>query len=238
MYFKLDVNVYSEGELLEIASDRPARSTPEGVLGVVYRGMVYPVYKTESDELLIKLDDNSYERDCCDFWDDSVPRVYASAPTPELPKIKWYIESNFYGHYFVFDGDEKLLKELLNNLEYAEFCVIRSGVSFRPADDGYQYDWFIRIDKNEDRDGLIEFLESLLSSAHVLSEPAESTNLMAEVLKALPDFLRDAVKKKGLDNSSVQEIISWLGTQFCHIKDETEAAKQQIVELRHCYLRQ
>ena len=59
-----------------------------------------------------------------------------------------YDDSGYYG-YIVFNGDEKTLNGLRNALGQGRqrhgLGWYRYGKSFRPANDGRMYDWYIRL---------------------------------------------------------------------------------------------
>ena len=77
----------------------------------------------------------------------------------ELPKnlIKeWYIETNFYGHYVLIDGSEEYPNQVVNRLEAHDFLIRRRDRSYRAADNGHMYDWFIRLDFEGTREEVLE----------------------------------------------------------------------------------
>ena len=61
--------------------------------------------------------------------------------------MKWGVESNAYGQYVVFDGDQHCFNAVLRAFRGRGITWIRAGESYRPAKDGYSYDWFVRFDR-------------------------------------------------------------------------------------------
>lgn len=142
---KLTVKVYDGSRLVETISDRPVRLTPDGKAGVVYAGEVYPVYSDNS----ISLDARPTKKSLCYSFLTQGARVpyagsRATAPTSSLIS-RWYLESNRFGHYIVFDAPKEVATDLVGRIRQAKIEVVRWDASVRPADDGELYDWFIRL---------------------------------------------------------------------------------------------
>ncbi len=142
---KLTVKVYDGSLLVETISDRPVRLTPDGKAGVVYAGEVYPVYSDNS----ISLDARPTNKSLCySFLTQGAPVPYAGKRGTGLPSSsisRWYLESNRFGHYIVFDAPKEAAADLVGRIRRADIEVIRWDASVRPADNGELYDWFIRL---------------------------------------------------------------------------------------------
>lgn len=74
----------------------------------------------------------------------------------------WYIETNFYGHYVLIDGSDEYLNEVVNRLEVHGLKIRRRDRSYRAADNGHMYDWFIRLDFEGTREEVLEKVKSAL----------------------------------------------------------------------------
>lgn len=125
---------------------RPARVTPEGFLGVVYDGYVYTVNEAFS----IDIGELKFSKSECPIASfevsaESIPRQPIKFQTIKPTSLKWNVELNNYGTYFVFDGDEELLRTVRQKMELLGLTVRNSGKSWRPASDGYHYDWYVRV---------------------------------------------------------------------------------------------
>lgn len=143
---KIEVTVVTGGRRVDGPLQRPIRLTPEGVAGVVYGGLVYPVRAGN----IVDLDDASFDKyDCDSFLDADEPIPYAAGGSTELDRPvyveRWHIERNKFGNYLVLDGSESVAETVVDLLEDAGFEIVRWDASHRPADDGYFYDWFIRF---------------------------------------------------------------------------------------------
>lgn len=176
----------STGEPLERLTDRPVRRMPDGVSGVVYGGRVYPI----NEGMFICLDDPSIPKaDCGDFVSPHETLVVLAPDTnePSLGLDRWTIESTRFGQYVVLDGTEAQAEELVRRLGAAGITVKRWAESWRPASDGYHYDWFIRLGGDLDREECISAVtEALGSSAESPATTAasvdDSINRMQESL--------------------------------------------------------
>ena len=99
----------------------------------------------------------------------------------EIPK--WHIETNEYGNYLVFDGDEAFQDQVLKILEKNQIGVQRSAASHRPADDGYQYDWFVRLENGGTNEECVAQIAEAFSDATGHSLDSETGSLIAERLE-------------------------------------------------------
>ena len=143
---KVDVNVRSDGDVLEVLRRRPVRVLPTGEAGVVYAGEVFPLYFGD----VIDLADKPYDKyDCNEFVATGRAVPYASVrhsqAATQLDIGRWSIEHNRFGNYLVFDADEDTAELVAQLMDDAGLGVVRWDASSRPADDGYHYDWFIRL---------------------------------------------------------------------------------------------
>jgi hypothetical protein len=144
---KLTVSVYDGSRLVETLSDRPVRLTPDGKAGVVYAGEVYPVYSDNSISLGVRPTKKSL---CYSFLSPGAKIPYAgrrAGATVAAAGIgRWYLESNRFGHYIVFDSTRDAASSLVDRLRNERISVVRWDASVRPADNGELYDWFVRLD--------------------------------------------------------------------------------------------
>lgn len=144
---KLDVSVRSDGRTVEVLQRRPVRVLPTGAAGVVYGGDVFPLHSGD----FIDLADRPYHKaDCYKFVPPDGPIPYAldngHATGDSLDIGRWNIEHNRFGNYLVFDANEDTAEAVAMLMEEVGLGVIRWDASSRPAEDGYHYDWFVRLE--------------------------------------------------------------------------------------------
>lgn len=163
---KVTVAVHDGDRLVARLTARPVRLMPDGYAGVVYNGAVYPLYEGN----YIDISDEPIDKDDCDRF------VAAYGPIPYRPEISpdapsdsghlgieaWYLESNQFGHYLVFDASEDAARRLVDAVESHGLGVRRWDESSRPADNGQFYDWFIRLGFTGSRDECLRLVERLL----------------------------------------------------------------------------
>ena len=163
---KVDVAVRDGDRLVARLTARPVRLMPDGYAGVVYNSAVYPLHESN----YIDIGDDSIDKDDCDRF------VAAYSDIPYLPDTSrddqsdsghlgiedWYLESNQFGHYLVFDASEDAAHRLVDAVESHGLGVRRWDESSRPADNGQSYDWFIRLGFTGSRDECLHVVEKLL----------------------------------------------------------------------------
>jgi chaperonin cofactor prefoldin len=141
------------------AEKRVPRKLPSGFLGTVYNRKVYPVFlDADSGMYRLYIDDLTEDKEKCPIVSlgsvsaHSVSKAHDSTTAPgyEYPN-DWYIETNLYGHYIVFSvgGNDSIAEAVARLIEAAGLAVMRMDYSYRPADNGIQYEWFIRLSKTE-----------------------------------------------------------------------------------------
>ena len=163
---QIDVNVYKESEFCGQANRRPRRSCPDGTTGVVYQGNVYPIYDDSQLGLHIVLDGDFFLKDDCPTlfnYQKSIWRVGKNV----VDSDDFYIEKNRFGVYFVFNGSDECFEGVEEFCEESnhELPYLGSGASYRPADNGVQYDWFVRFDATGVEKSIVENLTPFLNYA-------------------------------------------------------------------------
>lgn len=143
---KVNATVHSDGAVVDVLKARPVRLIPTGEAGVVYGSRVFPLYAGN----VIDLADESYEKaECASFLNAGreIPYAIAAAASPSrrIDIGPWNVEQNKFGNYLVFDADEDSALLVAELMEEIGLGVIRWDASQRPADDGYYYQWFVRL---------------------------------------------------------------------------------------------
>lgn len=163
---KVDVAVYYEGRVVDTLSARPVRVMPNGRAGVVFNGVVYPLY--EGNRVLLE-DEPADKSECDQFVPGHAAIPYAfgvdteSAETVDHLGIEaWYLETNPRGHYLVVNCSREAVEELVDAINEIGLGVRGWGESRRPADDGVFYDWYIRLEFRGSREECLEWLEDVM----------------------------------------------------------------------------
>jgi hypothetical protein len=146
MSHSVDVIVRRGGNEIDSLARRPVRIMSSGDAGVVYGGVVHPLHEGDYIDILEEAEPKD---SCLGFVEtgDSIPYVRFQCGTGGAPVVhKWHVETNQYGNYMVFDGHESTAEALVALMKSAGLGVRRWDTSTRPADDGYTYDWFIRLE--------------------------------------------------------------------------------------------
>ncbi len=220
----------AEGEHVEQLTDRPVRRMPDGVSGVVYGGRVYPV----NEGMFICLDDESVPKSSCsDFvspGEDLVVLVSASAQTT-FAVDRWSIEPTRFGQYVVLDGTEAQAEELVRRLTAAGVTVKRWAESWRPASDGYHYDWFIRLGDDLTREQSIAAVSDVLAAG--TSAPGAAASSVADSMSSVQESLlrvelliaRSQLATTQLQTASLEQEVEELRAGNSSLRRELSSAK-------------
>lgn len=193
---KRDVDVHDGNRRVERLADRPIRLMPDQRAGVVYGGEVYPLHTGDR----IDLTDTPVKKTLCGrFVAPSAPVPYAAekhkatgrkTSTPAVDR--WYVESNRFGHYLVFDAPAATAKHVVALMDKAGLGVRRWDESVRESDNGELYDWFIRLEFDGSRDECLQRIRTVLqdvaaaapgSGPAITAGSAELRQLRVEVLE-------------------------------------------------------
>ena len=223
MSIKINVAVYWGDQRVDSAPRRPARCMSNDVVGAVYSGLVYPVYKFGDDDFRIDLKDQGIDKDSVpDFWPSDSELIFTPPKKSEIMPLNCYVESNFYRHYLVFDGDEALLNQVLKCLVKNGVGVKRHGESIRRADDGHRYDWFVRLGSDDDRDAVIQRISKALRGVG----QGESDDLKEQDIPLTSKIKQEAILV-GVDTADPDEIIPWKAGVINHERESQKKATKQ-----------
>lgn len=195
---QVTVQVVHGVTVVEESVRRPLRLTPDGYAGVAYGGAVYPLR-----DGIVDTSESSWEiADCNRFLLAGTPIPYAPGSKTEPSDAKsrgfavdWYIESNRFGHYVVFNAAERLAVDIIEALEGAGLSVQRWDVSHRRAADGQFYDWFARLRFKGSRDQVVDRVAAVMSPAPttppLIEVERDPSELRIEELEAQVETLLD-----------------------------------------------
>ena len=149
---KKKVNSYRE-----LPNPRPVHRLADGRPAVTVEKKLLAIYELEPGKWAVDPSQPAESAAARTKWLDNtaLPSGIAADPDGKPPELatriplNWYLETNHYGHYLVFDGSEAILDGVAHALKAAGFAIRRKADSYRPSDNGVQYDWFIRFDEDE-----------------------------------------------------------------------------------------
>lgn len=221
---KLNVSVYDGHRIVETLPARPIRLTPDGRAGVVYAGEVYPLYSDNS----ISLDAKPVKKSLCySFVAPGADIPYAgkrsgSAGTPTIDR--WYLESNRFGHYIVFDGNRDAASDLVTRLRRHQIAVIRWDESVRSADNGEMYDWFIRLDYDGTAEQCRHAVAPLMTPSASVSAPRQEPAVIAAT-RAATQAVEVMLLKLERDNAIARaDSLELLADRASGLENEVAAA--------------
>lgn len=210
------VTILDHGVEVETGVRRPVRLTPDGYAGVAYAGSVYPLHTGD----VVELSGPSWElADCEKFLFAGTDIPYVAAQTGEDEHagfdLDWYVETNQYGHYVVFNAPERLASQFISALEEADISIQRWDVSHRPADNGNFYDWFARLRFKGSREDALAMVQA------VVSPPTSDIEVIAPVVDPLAQRLADA-------EARIEQLLD----QLFGATKRAEAAEREVTHLQ------
>lgn len=130
-----------------------------------------------------------------------------------VPVVDWHYDDSGYYAYITLNGPGPVLQEQVRALRDHSYVCPIFGHSYRPANDGHRYDWYIRVFRN---DGSKPTRQELLT---VMGAPAKTDQaVVAEHVNALKIEFNNAQQL----NATLQD----------EVKDLTEHIKALSIKLR------
>lgn len=225
---KANVTVFHRGHKIEGPIERPVRLLRSGVTAVIYGGEAYPLL---AGDVIDTAEPGQDKGRCIGFVEEGQSIPYAAEAKTQSSRLapsRWYLESNRFGHYLVFDASEDLALKIVNVMETSGLGVRRWDASAREADDGYRYDWFIRLGFDGDRQQCLRQLKSLLSDPNVTSRPPATA---APVVTPPPTDLADKRRIKDLE-ARLAELAQHVEQLTKTHRDELKQAKREAQGIR------
>lgn len=224
---KITIIVKKEGLRIQDRANSPVRKLPDGTAGVVINGLVYAVHEDHSIELAEQAVPKS---ECPAFFAPGEPLVYAAADDDD---DWWCLEKTSRGLFLAFDGDEAFAKRLECAFQ-TEGLSQGYNESFRPARNGYFYDYYIRLDPDADEDDVRRIIDK------VLEKKGKDDNLetVQERLKQLTehsDRLQAVVAQPAETASSEAHLkreIDWLHQEKLKQQKKIDTLEAQLVRER------
>jgi len=132
------------GETTIDQRERPLRRLPDQQIGVLYQGVVYPLIAQRYIDVSSRW---FYPSDCPVLLE--VPSEWRGDANAE--GTCWHLDTSGYYSYVFVNGSDAVHTAAKQALETAGFRISRTGRSFREADDGANYDWFLRLEVEGER---------------------------------------------------------------------------------------
>ena len=209
MSLKINVVLQDQNkQQIAILSDKPIRVSSWGTGGMVHQGVVYPLYEGfivfEQSEVFSKNEFPNFAESMDDFQFQNNENAH--------DHFEFYFEQSKYASYLAISGNEDEIEDFFNFCE-SQNLAERKGLSFRPAKDGIQYDYFFRLNRNVEK----HQIEKAISEFHPSLTPKENKDISEDSDASLNEF-----KKK---NAELNEKIELLEKQVSSNAEEILALK-------------
>jgi hypothetical protein len=164
---------------------------------------------------------------------EGVAKGHGAAP------FAWYYDDSAYYSYVLLNAEDAQLDAVKNALREKKLCQF-GGRSYRPADNGAKFRWFIRIratpsqelDRNALREQVASVLSALPGSAvYVAPSPTEHEKPTTEQSRAAEALRKQLEEAKLHLDQSLQEIEN-LKTKALHLQSTTDQYKQLLTAAR------
>ena len=114
----------------------------------------------------------------------------------------WFYDDREYYNYVLLNGSEEVYTKVKQVLRANKVRVLKASASFRPASNGIQYKWYIRIEGENYKPPTQEQIKSILESV-LTPEVKAGVGESSEILQAKINSLNSDIKK--LQNEVAQK---------------------------------
>jgi hypothetical protein len=173
-----------------------------------------------------------------------------SGPSAPSPELEYQYEDNGTVIYVLLNSSEPVFNEIKKRLEANGFSCLRSGLCYRPAGNGRQYQWYLKIDQT---DGAIQDNIERLFREHygVASDKERARQLdesrrqyearigelqgqLAETIRQAKDYEEfagtvDAENRQAIDR--LQVYVKYLQGQIATLGDEKRQVQNKLESL-------
>lgn len=216
--------------------ERPARKTTDGYLAIKYRGEFFLV---RSDFVVFYGEDWVVE-EAPYFFQNNKDFVFSPSVEPKdtavieedsipLPTSYHFEKSEKgYATYFAFDGSDSYAEKVTSLFELRNLCVLNATArpSFRPANNGVLYDFYIRV-KNDLKLGDIEAAFRSVS----VTEIEEQNETISPTLRAALLEAAQRIRDLADDKKNLQSQLQLLTAELAKSKSAKHAAERRLKSL-------
>ena len=228
---------YENGHEETIA--RPARKTADGYLAIKYRGEFFLVrsdfavlYGNSSDAWVVQEAPYFFKKNEEFVFSPSIdPKDTVITEDDSLPlPTSYHFEKSERGYatYFAFDGSDSYAEKVTSLFGLRGLCVLNATArpSFRPANNGVLYDFYIRVKNDLQLDTIEAMFRVPLAPETDVKSDTISPALKAAILEAA-QRIRDLVAdKKKLQSQSKQ-----LRAELADLKSAKHSAERKLKSL-------
>jgi hypothetical protein len=222
---KINILVKRDGEDIGQRPNSPVRKLPDGTAGVVVNGLVYPVHRDYSVDLV---DEGVPKEHCPQYFQYGETIIFA--PLDDADDW-WFFERSSAGAYLAFDGSDEFA-ERLDAAFKAEGLSRGYRESFRPAKNGKFYDFYIRLTPDVDEKNAARVIALVESTKHAtkaddyaeLFQKIEALTGKVDGFGALEDGFLKAQKDR---IKELEETIAQQDGQLIRLKSELESERKE-----------
>lgn len=150
-----------------------------------------------------------------------------------LHRSQWFFDNKGYYAYVLLNASEEWFKKIQQVLKSNGLRVSLAGKSYRPASNGVQYQWYIRVADEDGKHPQYDRIQTILSSYEIpkINEAVTGTETRIAAyeieIKKLKAFLVDREQRLTLARRQYQE----LQANYGRIKQDIENYRQRVRDL-------
>lgn len=165
------------------------------------------------------------------------------ASKPELPP--YYYDQFGYYAYVLINGTESDLEKTCDALEKGNISVVKTGASRRPAANGIQYQWYIRVglggnpDRKPDRQDVHKVLSKFFGILPISDQLRKAQQALEKAEQMRANALRQ-IRESQIAREKSEQVLKKIQQEResleVHLQEEQKAAEQLLdesIKLRH-----
>jgi len=158
-------------------------------------------------------------------------------------KQDWFYDDREYYNYVLLNSSQEIYLKVQNSLSLHDIRVLKAAASFRPASNGIQYKWYIRIEGKNNKPPSREQIKSILDEVFItevkqVPQPIPPKETPELALKVKIAELEKNIEQKAKEFDSVNSKLTrfekekkLLQSQLKTAKADLEQSQQEVEKL-------
>jgi myosin heavy subunit len=214
--------IFSELTDLGLRIAQPRKFIVPAADGRRYKFKMDVLDDRSEDEVCSLIDDVVNQIEVLDDISEEVVRPIIDDVVNQHDSIRsLYVDREGYYSYVLLDGDQQWIQNVKSTLEGMNLRILRQGPSYRPAADGVQYSWYLRLERPINPEDENRIYDALRQEEYQEPIPARDIahdllELQAKLTSATNDIERAEKRKLELEQ------------QFTNAREELNRTKRQL----------
>lgn len=156
------------------------------------------------------------------------PDDKVTAAKTQLQQLQWFYDDAGYYSYVLLNAPEELFKEIQQLFRSKGLRIPLAGRSYRPASNGVQYQWYIRVSDESGKHPARKRIEEIF--AGYKAREVKGVTLIPEPKNRIAELEREVERQKGISQRLAQRL-GWARIAYERSQRELQNYQQRLNDL-------